>query len=995
MSRDFSTLDPTLSVGSTHHGFTVEKAEALPEISGCAYVLRHAATGARAMWLATADDNKAFAITFKTPPANSTGVFHILEHSVLCGSDRFPVKEPFVHLLKSSMQTFLNAMTFSDKTMYPVASTNDRDLENLMDIYLDAVLHPAIYKRPRIFEQEGWHYELKGDDAGHALPDCPLTYNGVVFNEMKGAFSNPEELLLNGIASSLFPDTPYGWVSGGDPKNIPDLTYEEFLDTHARHYQLSNSYTTLYGNLDIEEKLAFLNERFLGAADRGAGAPNPLPLHRPVSPALLQLPMATTPDNACVGAAYVFATAAQRERVLAADILVDALVGSNEAPLKRAVLESGLGRDVTGFLYDGLLQPMLIFELKGAKPGVAEEFRALVEATCATLVTEGLGKENLEASLAQAEFNLREGDWGYPDGVGLAIQAMSGWLYDDDAATSYLHYENELARMRAELEDGYFERLLDEAVCRCDYACCVEVVPTDEAGANDEAVRLAAARAAMDDARADEVVAEAKALHEEQVAPDSEEALATLPHLSLSDIGEGPAEPKTGQFVGTPVPCFHHDIDTRHITYAYWYFDLGRVAWDELPYVSVLCGLLGKLDAAGRSAYELDTVCESKLGNLSFFTEVYSDDDDPASSRPKLVVGASALSENVDWLATLPAEIWSETSFADTKRIHDILEQRKLGMEQAFVDSGHAAALSRVGSYFLASSETSEQLGGVDFYRFLRGLLDGYDEKADALVAKLAELASRIFVAVGCEVSLTGPAEDAEAFWKAAGNLRLGSVATGDGVADAGCASGAAALVVPQPHVCNEAFIVPANVCYVGEGMAGLPHGVRASGVWRVASQALSFDYLWNEVRVLGGAYGCGFRCTMDALLQFYSYRDPAVDPTVRRYEDAAKWLEAWQPTQEELDGFIIACVGGMDAPVKPRALGRRLDATRLSGRKATWREELRAQTLGTTLGQLHELAAPLASLHDDRAICVFGGRPQIEGASKDLNLEVVELFSD
>lgn len=457
MSHDFATPEPNLAPGSAHHGFVVESAEPLPEVSGCAYVMRHTATGARLMWLACADDNKAFAIAFKTPPANDTGVFHILEHSVLCGSDRFPVKEPFVHLLKSSMQTFLNALTFPDKTMYPVASTNDQDLENLMDVYLDAVLHPAIYHRPRIFEQEGWHYEMgeaKGaGEGGKDAAEAPLTYNGVVYNEMKGAFSNPEELLLNGIARSLFPNTPYGWVSGGDPDHIPELTYEEFLDTHARHYQLKNSYATLYGNLDIEEKLAFLDERFLGAAQRGAGEPNALPLHEPVSPELLQVPMATTPDNACVGVAYVFATASERERVLAADVLVDALVGSNEAPLKRMVLESGLGRDVTGFLYDGLLQPMLVFELKGAKPGVAQDFRDLVEATCSSLVTEGLGQDNLEASLAQAEFNLREGDWGYPDGVGLAIQVMSGWLYDDGAATSYLRYEAAMAHMHAGLAD--------------------------------------------------------------------------------------------------------------------------------------------------------------------------------------------------------------------------------------------------------------------------------------------------------------------------------------------------------------------------------------------------------------------------------------------------------------------------------------------------------------------------------------------------------------
>ena len=987
MSQDFATPNPQLTPGSRHAGFTVERAEQLPEISGCAYVLRHDATRARVMWLACADDNKAFSIAFKTPPANDTGVFHILEHSVLCGSDRFPVKEPFVHLLKSSMQTFLNALTFPDKTMYPVSSTNDRDLENLMDIYLDAVLHPAIYQRRRIFEQEGWHYELAGTDAGQAADAAStqdaergseLILNGVVYNEMKGALSSPEEILICGMMRALFDETPYGWVSGGDPKAIPSLTYEEFLDTHARHYQLANSYTVLYGNLDIEEELAFLGKRF-DAARPAAGSPNELPLCEPREGGLVRMPMDTTPDNACVGVAYVFATAGQRERVLAADVLVDALVGSNEAPLKRAILDAGLGSDVQGYLYDGILQPCLIFELQGAKPGVAEQFEQLVEQTCAKLVEDGLGADNLEASLAQAEFNLREGDFGYPDGVGLAIQAMNGWLYSDDDATSYLRYEDALSQIRAGLGDGYFERLLDEAVCHNAHRCCVEVVPTPSEGATEEAQRLAKVREGLSEDDLAAIAREAAELHAEQAAPDTPEALATLPHLSLSDIGEAAADPKTVQ-ADAPVPCYHHLIDTRRIDYAYWYFDLDHVSYDELPYVSVLANLLGKLDTARHSAYELDTICEAKLGGLSFFSEVYSTDGDPLSARPKFVVGASSLSENARWLAELPREIWAETNLADTRRIRDILEQRRVGMEQAFVDSGHAAALARVGAQFRASAEVSDMLGGVGFYRFLRDLLDHFDERAGALVAKLDDLRRRIFTANNCEMSFTGPEADLAAYWDNASNLGLFAAA-----------ADAPRLVVPMPQVRSEAFVVPANVCFVGEGMDGLSVGTELSGAWRVASQALSYDYLWNEVRVLGGAYGCGFRCTADSLLQFYSYRDPAVDPTAGRFERASEWLASWDPTPAELTGFIVAGVAGMDAPVKPRSLGRRLDAARLSGRDGSWRAKIRSQMLATTVEDVRALAEPLSKLEGAHGMCVFGGRTQIEASG--LDLDACELF--
>ncbi len=993
MSLDFSTPAANLAPGSLHHGFVVERAEVLTEIGGCAYVLRHQATGARVMWLACEDNNKAFAIAFKTPPANDTGVFHILEHSVLCGSERFPVKEPFVHLLKSSMQTFLNALTFSDKTMYPVASTNDRDLENLMEVYLDAVLHPNIYSRPRIFEQEGWHYELgeaspeaagqasEGDDAqaAAAIANAPLICNGVVYNEMKGAFSDPEEHLINGISRQLFGGSPYGWVSGGDPNHIPELTYEEFLNTHARHYQLSNSYSVLYGDLDIEEKLALLNERFSAAEQRGAGEPNKLELHAPCTPEFLQVPVQTTPDNGYVGVAYVFATANQRERVMAADILVDALIGSNEAPLMRAILDADLGRDVSGFLYDGLLQPMLIFELKGAKPGVAQQFRELVETTCARLVKEGLGHDNLEASLAQAEFNLREGDWGYPDGVGLAIQAMSGWLYSDEDATSYLRYEDALAHMHAGLDEGYFEQLLDEAVCKSDYHCCVEVVPTEKES-SDEVERLAAVREGLGEAELAAIAVEAEALKAEQAAPDAPEALATLPRLELSDIGEGPKDPESVE-VEAPITCLRHQIETRSIDYAYFYFDLGCVAFEELPYVSVLVSLLGKLDTEAHSAYELDTICESKLGFMSFFAETYSTDGDPLSARPKLSVGASALAGNVGWLATLPAEVWASTKFSDKRRIQDVLKQRRLGMENSFVNSGHASALSRVSSQFMGSALVAEQLSGVEFYLFLKDLLEHFDERFEGLVAKLEELRERVFRLGNCEMSLVGTADDAKRFWEEAGMLRLGEAEVAE-----------RRLEVPMPSPRAEAFIVPANVCFVGEGMAGLPHGAKESGAWRVASRALSYEYLWNEVRVLGGAYGCGFRCTGDTLLQMYSYRDPAVDPTVRRFEAAADWLAGWEPTDEELEGFIVASVSGIDAPVKPRALGRRLDARRFSGRDAEWSARRRAEVLATTTEQLHELAEPLKKLPQNRGICIFGGREQIEASG--LELTVKELFS-
>ena len=970
-AADFSHPSDTMAPGTRHAGFVVERVQTVPEIGGVVYVLRHEATGARAQWLACADENKSFSIAFKTPPADDTGVFHILEHSVLCGSDRYPVKEPFVNLLKTSMQTFLNALTFSDKTMYPVASTNARDLENLTRVYLDAVFHPAIAHRPRIFEQEGWHYELDSADA-------PLTVNGVVYNEMRGALSDPDSVLYLGMNRALFPDTCYSHESGGHPDSIPDLTYEGFLDTHARHYAPDNAYVTLYGDLDADRFLGIVDGALSGAA-KAPAAPNALLDQAPIVAAPSTIKMATSPDNAAVGLGYVFATSDQRERVLATDILLDALMGSNEAPLKRALLAAHLGDDVTADLADGIRQPYLLLQLKGAHPGVAQRFRDLVEETCARLAEDGLGHDNLESSLSQAEFNLREGDWGAPDGVELAVASLSGWLYDDDASCDYLRYEDALAHMREHLDDGYFEDLLRQIVCASTHSAMVELVPTATA-ADATATRLAKVKAGMDGHDLEAVMDEATALHEEQATPDSAEALATLPQLQVADIGPEAAEP-VGVDVDAPLPCVAHELPTRHITYAYHYFDLGGVYWAELPYVSVLCSLLGQLGTRSHTATELDTLVEGNLGNLSFFTETYGSATDPSVAHPYLVVGASSLSEKVDRLASIPAEVWSSTLFEDKDRIFDILQQQRISLEQGFVSSGHSCALSRVGSYFSAPSLVSQQTAGVDYYLFLKRLLDHYDERFRGLSECLYNLASRIFTTSNVWSSITGPATDRERFWDCGGTLRLSDERHPSD-----------RLVVPAAVVRQEAFVVPSDGCFAAEGIDGTRLDVSASGSWLVAGRALSFDYLWNEVRVLGGAYGCGFRCSNLSQLQFYSFRDPAVDPTVERFEKAAGWLASWDPTSDEFAGYVVSTVAGLDAPVRPRAMARRQDGLRLAGKPDTWRLDLRNQVLGCDADAVRALSRPLSHLGEGtRGICVFGGRDQV--AASELDLDVVELM--
>lgn len=996
--------------GTTCHGFAVERCETVPELDSDAYVLRHIASGARLLYLACDDENKAFAIGFKTPPADSTGVFHILEHSVLCGSAKFPVKEPFVDLIKSSMQTFLNAMTYPDKTIYPVATTNEQDLYNLMDVYLDAVFNPAIYTKPTIFEQEGWHYELdlpesveiEGSDSSASLREGTLRYNGVVFNEMKGALSDPMSVLDDAVNAALYPDTAYAHESGGDPRAIPALTYEQFLDTHARHYNPSNSYITLYGDLDVDRALAFLDERYLSqpsaasrrmdaavaaGEDPSALAPNPLDVQAPVTCEYKRVKMATTPENALVGLGLVLGSALDRKRTIAADILFEALLGSNEAPVKKAILAAGLGGNVVSYTAAESLQPYELIMLQNAQPGVARELRRVFQDACRDLCEHGVPRERLEAIISSNEYDLRQRDYGIADGVAIACDALSTWLYDDDAATLALKYGPVYEELRGELDGSYFEDLLRELVLQNNHMALVELVPVDTAEGSEgaEAAELAAKRDAMTDAELADVVERTAALRAAQEAEDTPEAKATLPRLRVSDIGEARPEPPLVVDTTAPIPCLRHGIPTNRLAYAMQYFDLSCVAFEDLPYVTLLCRLLKQLPTSEHSAEELDNLLAGKLGFLSFTTEVMTQPD-VDGVRPYLLVSAGALSEKIDALASLPREVWSSTLLldADSDRVRDVLTQIRIGLEQGFINNGHSAALGRAMSYSSPSAVVREQLSGVDFYLFLRDLLEHFDERLDGLRAKLAELADHIFVADGCMASFTGSDEDFDAYWDAAGDLGLDA---GDG-ADAG----RNALVVPEPRDRHEAFVIPSDICFAARACDPRRLGIDVTGAWAVAANALSYDYLWNEIRVKGGAYGCGFRAAGERQTAFYTYRDPAVDPSIERMERAGAWLGSFEPDEAAFEGFIVSCVSGMDAPVKPYALTKRRNTTYLAGLDPHAREERRAQMLAATPAELRSLGADVTRIAAVAPTCVFGGRDVI--AKSNAGFNVVDLLA-
>lgn len=1004
----------TLPLGSTVFGFTVTSKKTLAELDADAYVLHHRASGARLLYLACEDENKAFSIAFKTPPTDDTGVFHILEHSVLCGSTKFPVKEPFVDLIKSSMQTFLNAMTYPDKTVYPVASTNEQDLLNLMDVYMDAVLNPAIYTKRAIFEQEGWHYELDVPE-GAPLAAGTLRYNGVVFNEMKGALSDPMSVLDDAVNRALFPDTAYACESGGDPRAIPQLTYEQFLDTHARHYNLANSYIVLYGDMEVERELAFLDERYLGDGPRlrdeakraralqtarddeadatsdshstdcaaAIGGPNPLVRQNPLVCDYERVEMATTPDNALVGMAYVIGDAADRKRLVAADVLIDALMGTNEAPVKKAILAAGLGGNVVSYTSGDLLQPHTLIILQNAKPEVAREFRRVIEDECLRLVKEGIPRERLAAILANEEFDLRQRDYGYADGVALACDALGTWLYDDadEAATRGIEYGPIYEELNRELDGTYFEDLLRELVLESKHRALVELVPVadDAAASREEEAELAAAKAAMDDADLQRIVEDVAALRERQEAEDAPEARATLPRLHVSDIGPARPEPQLVIDKQTPIPCLRHDLPTHQLAYALTYFDLSHLSFAELPYVTVLTRLMNQLATERMTAGELDSYVCANLGFLSFTTEVATQPNWKLAN-PRLLVSAGALSEKMDALARIPREVWSETVFEDTERMRDVLTQTRIGMEQSFLMNGHSAALARAMSYGSPAAVLTQQLSGVDFYLFLRDLLDNFDDRKEGLCETLRELQARIFTSTGTVASFTGSDEDYRRYWNAAGDLGLSprTAATKE-------------LYVPWPEDKREAFIIPSDVTYLARACDPRTLEIETDGTWSVASNALSYDYLWNEIRVKGGAYGCGFRSPSPRHASFYTYRDPAIDPSLARIEAAGDWLASFDPDAGTFEGFIVSCVSGMDAPLKPYALTKRRNAEYFCKTPSGKRAERRQQMLESTPDALRALAADISRIAREAPACVFAGREAIEASEVDWN--VVELM--
>ena len=905
-------------------GYTLVRTEPCPEQHGTLTVLTHDVSGATVLLVENEDVNKAFGIGFGTFPSDDTGVFHILEHSVLAGSEKYPVTSPFLQMLKSSMASFLNAMTFPDKTVYPFATPNEADFRNLMDVYLNAVFRPLAMVDRSVFEQEGWHRDADG------------TVSGVVYNEMQGALAAPDAQLENALERAMFPDTAYGFVSGGDPESIPALTYEKYQRVYRRHYSADNCCITFYGKMDMAEKLELLDKDYLSKMPMNGRRPR-LTVQDEQAGACVELPYYTEnpePDEVQCALAWYTGSFADRERQLGVEILLDALLGTNNSPLKAALLAEKLGADIDIGFDDSTLQPVLELVLRGAGEDSARRFAPAVRKAVDEVLKEGIPQELLLASLNSAEFASLERPGSLPDGVLDAINAATGWLHTGDP-TLLLHTNRLFASLREKMADGWFDELLRELFAPAP----VQVVQVPTLPKKDEAA--------------------------EPVRTDGK---LVLEHpLTAADLGEGSKSTPGGQELLAGAQLLHHP--SAGSLYLNFYYDLGSVKPEDMPYLDLLTDVLDELDSPTHTARQLNTLRSTWLGDSRTQLDIWTGRQEGAPCHAKLTLCLSLLERSLEKAVELGGEWLYDTSLtggAAEAAFARVLSQQKLNMEQQFIQQGNAYAATRAGAHYSVDGAVSERCSGVSCYRFLCEQL----EKADwaALGAKLDALRTEVLQHAQLTVSLHG-SEDALAKLRA---LLPESRFAAENRAPA------KPYVEPLTPPVNEAFIIDGGVNY---DVQAWPMERRSDR--KVLARVMSYEYLWHNIREVGGAYGTGM-LSSDGVEYLYTYRDPHVKESYETFAKGPAELAARDYTEKDLNDFIVGTVAKLDAPRKPRAQAREIDRRFFCGitdeMMAADRRALCAVNAELLKQQVAELGAAMAG----GVRVAFGSKEAVE-AAKDL----------
>ena len=953
--------------------YELQKEEDLPGIQAKGYLLRHKKSGARVLLVENDDENKVFSIGFRTPPSDSTGVPHIMEHSVLCGSKNFPAKDPFVELVKGSLNTFLNAMTYPDKTVYPVASCNDKDFQNLMHVYMDAVLHPNIYQHEEIFRQEGWSYKLDSLDD-------KLEYNGVVYNEMKGAFSSPEGVLDRVVLNTLFPDTSYANESGGDPEVIPELTYEQFLDFHRKYYHPSNSYIYLYGDMDMEEKLKWLDLEYLSDYEE-IQVDSKIKYQEPFTEVVeKEIAYSIASDeseseNTYLSYNKVIGTSLDRELYLAFQILDYALLSAPGAPLKKALTDAGIGKDIMGSYDNGIYQPIFSVIAKNAEKSQKDIFVETVEDVLRTLVTDGIDKKALEAGINYHEFRYREADFGnYPKGLMYGLQMMDSWLYDDEKPFIHIEALDTFEFLKKQVQTDYYEQLIQKYLLDNTHGAIVVVKPERGRTARMEKEleeALQAYKMSLSKEEQERLVERTKALEAYQSEPDAEEDLERIPILKREDISREIAPIINEELTLAGVPVVFHEIETNGIGYMDVMFDASDVAEEELPYLGILQSVLGIIDTTHYEYGELFNEINVHTGGIGTSLELYNDVTNVKEKafRSTFEVKAKALYQKLPMAFEMIGEILSESKLEDTKRVKEILAMLKSRLLMKFQSSGHTTAALRAMSYASPSAKLKDMTSGIEFYEKVAYLEEHFEEEKARLTEILTNLTKKLFRSDRMMISFTASKAGLSGMETMIEGLkkRLFEEETKETPCILHCEKK------------NEGFKTASKVQYVARAGNFIDQGVPYHGALQILKVILSYDYLWQNVRVIGGAYGCMTNFNRIGEGYFVSYRDPNLKRTMDVYEGVVDYLENFTVTDRDMTKYIIGTMSNIDQPMTPAIKGERSMNLYMNRVSEEMIQTERCQILEAQQEDIRKLAPVVEAVLKADQICVIGGEEKIE----------------
>ena len=957
----------------------------LKDLQSDGYILKHKKSGAKIVLLSNNDENKVFSIGFRTPPKDSTGLPHILEHSVLCGSKRFPSKDPFVELVKGSLNTFLNAMTYPDKTVYPIASCNDKDFQNLMHVYMDAVFYPNIYEHDEIFRQEGWSYKL--DSA-----DSKLAYNGVVYNEMKGAFSSPEGVLDRVVLNSLFPDTSYRNESGGDPEVIPELTYEQFLDFHRTYYHPANSYIYLYGDMDMAEKLEWLDKEYLSQfdaieIDSEIKKQEAFTERKEVEIAYSISSNESEEDNTYLSYNKVIGTSLDRNLYLAFEILDYALLSAPGAPLKKALVDAGIGRDIMGSYDNGIYQPVFSIVAKNANVEQKEAFISVIENTLKSIVENGMDKKAIEAGINYHEFRYREADFGnFPKGLMYGLQIFDSWLYDDEKPFIHLDAIETFTFLKEQVNTNYFEELIQKYLLDNTHASIVVVKAEKGRTARLEKEldeKLQAYKASLSKEEVDRLVERTAQLIAYQEEPSTEEELKTIPVLEREDISREIAPIYNEEKYFDDTLMIYHNIETNGIGYVDLLFDLSSVSAEMLPYVGILQSVLGIIDTENYEYGELFNEINVHTGGIGTSLEMYPDVTKAKEKEFKATfeMKSKALYDKLPVAFTMMKEILAHSKLDDEKRLKEILDMAKSRLQMRFQSAGHLTSALRAMSYASPLAKFKDITNGIGFYQTVNDICEHFEEKKEELIENLQKLCKMLFRADNMMISYTASEEGLANMDKLIAELKADLYK--ENVENVPC--------VLHCEKKNEGFKTSSKVQYVARAGNFIDRGVEYTGALQILKVILSYDYLWQNVRVKGGAYGCmsSFNRLGDGY--FVSYRDPNLEKTMEIYEGVVDYLKNFNVDDRDMNKFIIGTISNIDRPMNPAAKGSRSMNLYMNHVSAEMIREERDQILDAQQSDIRALADVLQALLDAHELCVIGSEEKIE-EQKEMFLEIKTL---